>query len=99
MAHLTKMLSNVALAEFVFLAVLALWQWRRYPVRGAGWAALSFLLLASIGLTGAGIRLGLIAPDQALLKLLVGALWSCPSVSTGSPPNSTGPAGRSATRP
>ena len=46
----TRTLGNVALVEFVILAVLALWQWRRSRTKGAGWAAISFLLLASIGL-------------------------------------------------
>lgn len=78
MAHLTDILGNAALAEFVCSAVLALWQWRRYRLRGTGWAALSFLLLAGIGLTGRGVQLGPIAPDQALLKLLVGVLLLVP---------------------
>src|SRR5688572_5798630 len=72
------MLGNVALAEFVVLALLALWQWRRSRARGAGWAAISFLLLAGIGLAGRGLRLGWIPPDQVLLKALVGLLRAVP---------------------
>jgi diguanylate cyclase (GGDEF)-like protein len=71
-------LGNVALAQFVVLAVLALWQWHRSRIRGAGWAALSFLILAGIGLAGKGIRLGWIPPEQVLLKLLVGVLLVVP---------------------
>jgi diguanylate cyclase (GGDEF)-like protein len=70
-------LGNVALVEFV-LAVLALWQWHRSRIRGAGWAAISFLLLAGIGLAGKGIRLGWIPPDLVLLKVLVGVLLAVP---------------------
>jgi len=76
--QLTRTLGNVALVEFVVLAVLALWQWRRSRIRGAGWAAVSFLLLAGIGLAGKGLRLGWIPPDQALLKTLVGVLLAVP---------------------
>ena len=78
MAQLTRMLGNVALVQFVVLAALALWQWRRSRIRGAGWAALSFLLLAGIGLAGRGIRLGFIPLDQVVLKLLVGVLLVVP---------------------
>jgi diguanylate cyclase (GGDEF)-like protein len=72
------MLGNVALAEFVVVAVFALWQWRRSRIRGAGWAALSFFLLAGLSLVGKGMRLGLITPDQVLLKVLVGVLLLVP---------------------
>jgi len=74
----TRTLGNVALVEFVIVAVLALWQWRRSRIRGAGWAAISFLLLAGIGLAGKGIRLGWITPDLVLLKVLVGVLLVVP---------------------
>ena len=57
MAQLTKMLGNVALAQFAVLAALALWQWRRSRVRGAGWAALSFLLLGGTGTRPVGVIL------------------------------------------
>jgi diguanylate cyclase (GGDEF)-like protein len=77
-AQLTKMLGNIALAEFVVLAVFALWQWRRSRIRGAGWAALSFMLLAGLGLVGKGMKLGWITPDQVLLKLLVCVLLLVP---------------------
>jgi diguanylate cyclase (GGDEF)-like protein len=77
-AQVTKTLGNVALAEFVVLAVLALWHWHRSRIRGAGWAAVSFLLLAGIGLAGRGIRLGWIPPNQVLLKVLVGVLLVVP---------------------
>src|SRR5688500_16038081 len=76
--QLTRTLGDVALAEFVLLAAFALWQWRRSRIRGAGWAALSFLLLAGISLAGKGLRLGLITPDQVLLKFLVALLLVVP---------------------
>jgi len=76
--QLTRTLGNVALVEFVILAVLALWQWGRSRIRGAGWAAISFLLLAGIGLAGKALRLGWIPPDQVLLKVLVGVLLAVP---------------------
>ena len=78
MVEVTRTLGNVAMAEFVVLAVLALWQWRRSRIRGAGWAAISFLLLAGIALAGKGIRLGWIPPDLVLLKVLVGVLLAVP---------------------
>ena len=78
MVQLTKLLGNVALAEFVVLAGFALWQWRRSRIRGAGWAAVSFLSLAGIGLVGKGMKLGLITPDQVRLKMLVGVLLVVP---------------------
>ena len=62
MVQFTRTLGNVALAEFVVLAVLALWQWRRSRIRGAGWAAISFLLLAGIGLAGKGLHARLDPP-------------------------------------
>jgi diguanylate cyclase (GGDEF)-like protein len=74
----TRTLGNVALVEFVILAVLALWQWRRSRIRGAGWAAISFLLLAGIGVAGKGIRLGWITPNLVLLKVLIGLLLAVP---------------------
>ena len=77
-AQLTKLLGDVALAEFVVLAVFAFWQWRRSRIRGAGWAALSFFFLAGIGLVSKGMRLGWITPDQVLLKVLVGVLLLVP---------------------
>ena len=78
MVEFTRTLGNVAVVEFVVLAVLALWQWSRSRIRGAGWAAISFLLLAGIGLAGKGIRWGWIPPDLVLLKVLVGVLLAVP---------------------
>jgi diguanylate cyclase (GGDEF)-like protein len=74
----TRTMGNVALVEFVILALLAIWQWARSRTRGAGWAAISFLLLAGIGLAGKALRLGWIPPDQVLLKALVGVLLAVP---------------------
>jgi len=76
--QLSRALGNVALVEFVVLAVLALWQWRRSRIRGVGWAALSFLLLAGIGVVSRGMRMGFIIPNQTLLKCLVAVLLFVP---------------------
>jgi diguanylate cyclase (GGDEF)-like protein len=77
-AQVTKTLGNLAQAEFVVLAVLAIWHWGRSRIRGAGWAAVSFMLLAGIGLAGRGMRYGWIPVDQVLLKVLVGVLLVVP---------------------
>ena len=50
MAHWTVVLSNVSLAEFVLLAVLTAWQWMRHHIRGAGWVALSFVVVGGLSL-------------------------------------------------
>ena len=71
-------MGDVALAEFIVLAVFALWQWHRSRIRGAGWAAISFLFLAGIGVAGKGMRMGYITPDLVLLKVLVGVLLLVP---------------------
>src|SRR5258705_3844118 len=72
--QVTRTLGNVAVAEFVVLAMLTLWQWRRSRIQGAGGAAISFLLLARIRLASKGIRWGWIPPDLVLLKVLVRVL-------------------------
>ena len=50
MAHWTVVLSNVSLAEFVLLAALTAWQWMRHHIRGAGWVALSFVVVGGLSL-------------------------------------------------
>jgi len=44
--HWAQVLANVAMVEFVLLAVLTTAQWLRHRIRGAGWAALAFSLMA-----------------------------------------------------
>jgi diguanylate cyclase (GGDEF)-like protein len=44
----TRVLSDVALAEFVLLAALSAWQWVRHRIRGAGWVALTFAVVAGL---------------------------------------------------
>jgi len=46
--HWTQVLGNVALVEFVALAVLTAVQWVRRRIRGAGWVALSFAILGGV---------------------------------------------------
>jgi diguanylate cyclase (GGDEF)-like protein len=77
-AQLTKLLGNVALVEFVILAVFALWQWRRSRIQGAGWAVVSFLSLAGIGLVAKAMTIGWVTPGLVLLKVLVGVLLVVP---------------------
>jgi len=48
--HWTQVLANVALVEFVALAVLTTVQWVRHRIRGAGWVALSFAILGGVSL-------------------------------------------------
>jgi len=49
--HWTQVLTNVSLVEFVLLAALTSLQWLRHRIRGAGWVALSFAILAVLSLT------------------------------------------------
>jgi diguanylate cyclase (GGDEF)-like protein len=48
--HWTQVLANIALWEFVVLAVLTTLQWIRHRIHGAGWVALSFAILGGISL-------------------------------------------------
>ncbi len=48
MEHWIQVLSNVSLWEFVALAALTTLQWMRHRIRGAGWVALAFTILAGI---------------------------------------------------
>ncbi|HSZ38192.1 MAG TPA: hypothetical protein VK773_13940, partial [Acidimicrobiales bacterium] len=50
MEHWTRVLSDIALVEFVLLAALTALQWIRHRIRGAGWVALSFAILGGIAL-------------------------------------------------
>ena len=93
-AQLTKMSGNVALAEFVVLARRsAFWQWRRGPDPGCRMGGPQLLRPGRPGpRAGAkGMELGLIAPGQVLLKVLVGVCSSSPTRSTGSRRRSTDP--------
>lgn len=46
MEHWIQVLSDISLVEFVLLAALTALQWVRHRIRGAGWVALSFAILA-----------------------------------------------------
>jgi diguanylate cyclase (GGDEF)-like protein len=48
--HWTQVLADIAMVEFVALAVLTALQWVRHRARGAGWAALAFALLGGVSL-------------------------------------------------
>jgi diguanylate cyclase (GGDEF)-like protein len=75
----TKTLGDVAMAEFIALAAMALWQWQRHRTRGAGWAALSFSALASIGIASKVMTSqGMLLPPLAVIKLLVATLLLVP---------------------
>ena len=50
MTHWTQVLSNVSLVAVVLLAVLTALQWIRHRVPGAGWVALSFVILGGLAL-------------------------------------------------
>jgi diguanylate cyclase (GGDEF)-like protein len=79
MVQWTKTLGDVALAEFVALALTALWQCWRHRARGAGWAAFSFSLLAGIGIgSKVLISAGVLLPPGWVLKLFVAAILLVP---------------------
>ncbi len=65
MQHWTQVLTNVSLVEFVLLAALTTLQWIRHRIRGAGWVALAFAILAGISLV--------VKYDQSLLLHLTAA--------------------------
>jgi two-component sensor histidine kinase len=48
MVRATEVLRDVSQVEYVVVALVALWQWRRHRVPGAGWAAVSFTVLAVV---------------------------------------------------
>jgi len=50
-SHWTEALANVVLVEFVLLAVLTLVEWVRHRVRGSGWVALAFTIVAAVSVT------------------------------------------------
>jgi len=75
-SHWTDVLTNVALVEFVLLAVLTTWQWIRHRIGGAGWIALAFVIVAGLGLT-LRIDPGLLA-NHDLAKSLLAVLLLMP---------------------
>jgi diguanylate cyclase (GGDEF)-like protein len=76
---LEQALTDIATAEFVALFVLAVWQWRRYRARGAGWAAGAFGLLATISVTSLVIQeAGVLMPPSWLIKSLLCAVLLVP---------------------
>jgi diguanylate cyclase (GGDEF)-like protein len=48
--HWAQVLSNVSLVEFALLAALTTVQWVRHRIRGAGWVALTFAIIAALSL-------------------------------------------------
>jgi len=75
-SHWTDVLTNVALVEFVLLAVLTTWQWVRHRIAGAGWIALAFVIVAGLGLT-LRVDPGLLA-NHDLAKSLLAVLLLMP---------------------
>jgi diguanylate cyclase (GGDEF)-like protein len=74
MERWTQVLSNISLWEFVLLAALTTLQWVRHRIRGAGWVALSFAILAGIFLVGKYAQTWLIehiTGTKALIALLL----------------------------
>ncbi len=72
-------LTYAAAGEFLALFTLALWQWRRFDARGAGWAAGSFGLLAGISVTGLVLQwTGELMPPTWLIKLLLSTILLVP---------------------
>ncbi|HVT21509.1 MAG TPA: EAL domain-containing protein [Mycobacteriales bacterium] len=79
MASFQKALTDVVAGEFIVLFALAVWQWRRYRARGAGWAAGSFSLLAAISVTGLVMQwTGVLAPPAWLVKTLLTTILLVP---------------------
>ena len=76
MKHWTEVLTNVALVEFVALAVLTTVQWVRHRIRGAGWVALTFAILGGVLLV-AKYWPSLLTNEWAL-KTLVAAILVMP---------------------
>ncbi|HEY6471296.1 MAG TPA: GGDEF domain-containing protein [Acidimicrobiales bacterium] len=74
MEHWIQVLSNVSLWEFVALAALTTLQWIRHRIRGAGWVALSFTILAGIFLVAKYAPVWVfehVTATKALLALLL----------------------------
>jgi diguanylate cyclase (GGDEF)-like protein len=78
--HWQTALGNVALGEFVILAVVATSEWYRHRARGAGWAALAFGLLGAVSLSAKIVTE--VGPSPGVLqwfyKVLVAALFLFP---------------------
>ncbi len=74
--HWTQVLADIAMVEFIALAVLTALQWVRHRIRGAGWAALAFALLG-------GVELALkvdssLADNQHVAKVLIALILLVP---------------------
>lgn len=48
MEQWTDRLRDVVLVEFVALSLVVVWHWARHRIRGVGWAALTFSLIAAV---------------------------------------------------
>jgi len=71
-ASVQQTLTDIATAEFVTLFALAVWQWRRYRARGAGWAAGAFGLLAGLAVTSLALQeAGVLLPPDWLIKTVL----------------------------
>ena len=74
MAQWTNTLGNIALVEFVVLAMMALWQWRRHRARARRWRSSSFSVLAGVAVTGELLeRFRTLLPSPWVIKVLLAA--------------------------
>ena len=72
-------LRDASLVEFSVLSVVTVWQWRRSHLRGAGWAAATFTLLAAIGIGGRLIpQMAGVLPAEWVVKGLIAGLLLVP---------------------
>ncbi|HEX3706508.1 MAG TPA: EAL domain-containing protein [Mycobacteriales bacterium] len=79
MAGWEQRLTDIETGEFVALFGLAVWQWRRYRARGAGWAIWAFGLIAAIAVLGQILpRVGVLLPPMWVLKIMIGSLLLVP---------------------
>ena len=76
MSHWTEVLRNVSLVEFVALAILTTVQWLRHRIRGAGWVALSFAILAGVSLVANYAPS--VLTNQTVVKTLIALIFVLP---------------------
>jgi diguanylate cyclase (GGDEF)-like protein len=74
--HWTQVLGDIAIVEFLTLAVLTAVQWVRHRILGAGWAALAFALVGGVALA---VKVdSSLASDQHTAKVLTALVLLMP---------------------
>lgn len=74
-----SVLRDVSLVEFSVLAVIMVWQWRRSRLHGAGWAAVTFSMLAAMSIFGRMLpHLAQVMPMEWAIKALLAVLFLVP---------------------